>query len=42
MNKYWILFQNFVIFSITAMLMKLNKKNELKYRKWAARKSIPT
>jgi len=42
MNKYWILFKNFVIFSITAILMKLDKKNELKYRKWAAKKSIPT
>ena len=42
MSKYWILFQNFVIFSITAFLMKIDQKNELKYRKWAAKKSIPT
>jgi 1-acyl-sn-glycerol-3-phosphate acyltransferase len=42
MSKYWILFQNFVIFSIAAFLMKINQKNELKYRKWAAKKSIPT
>ena len=42
LNVYWILFQNFVIFSTTALLMKLNPKNELKYRKWAAKKSIPT
>jgi len=42
LNVYWILFQNFVIFSVTALLMKLNQKNEFKYRKWAGRKSVPT
>jgi len=42
MTKYWILFKNFVIFSITAFLMKIDQKNELRYRKWAAKKSIPT
>ena len=40
--KYIILFQNFVIFSITAFLMKLFPKYHLGLRKWAAKKSIPT
>ena len=39
---YWILFQNFVYFAITAFLMKLFPKYHLQLRKWAARKSIPT
>ena len=42
MKKYFILTYNFVVFSITAILMKINPKNNLKYRKWAARKSIPS
>jgi len=45
MNKLksiWIMFQNFVIFSITAFLMKLFPKYHFGLRKWAARKSIPT
>ena len=39
---YWILFQNFVYFAITAFLMKLFPKYHFSLRKWAARKSIPT
>jgi len=45
MNKikvYWIIFQNFVIFGVTAFLMKLFPKYHFGLRKWAARKSIPT
>jgi len=45
MNKiksYLIVFQNFVIFAITAFLMKLFPKYHLSLRKWAAKKSIPT
>jgi len=45
MNKikvYWILFKNFVIYSITALLMKLFPKYHLQLRKWAAKKSVPT
>ena len=40
--KYFILAYDFIIFSITAILMKINPNNNLKYRKWAARKSIPS
>ena len=40
--KYFILAYDFIIFSITAILMKINPNNNLKYRKWAAKKSIPS
>ena len=39
---YFIIFQNFVIFAITAFLMKLFPKYHFSLRKWASRKSIPT
>jgi 1-acyl-sn-glycerol-3-phosphate acyltransferase len=42
MMAYFIIFQNFVIFAITAFLMKLFPKYHFSLRKWAARKSIPT
>ena len=45
MNKiksYWIILQNFLIFSTAAILMKFFPKYNIKLRKWAAKKSIPT
>ena len=41
-KMYWIFIKNFVIFAITAFLMKLFSKYNVQLRKWAARTSIPT
>ena len=45
MNKikmYWIFGKNFVIYSISAILMKMFPHKNVALRKWAARASIPT
>jgi 1-acyl-sn-glycerol-3-phosphate acyltransferase len=39
---YTTLFRNFIYFGTAAFLMKLFPQHNLKIRKWAARKSIPT
>ena len=41
-KMYWIFLVNFVVFSITALLMKLFPKYSLPIKKWAAKTSIPT
>jgi len=42
LKMYWIFGENFVIYSITALLMKLFPDKNISFRKWAARVSIPT
>jgi 1-acyl-sn-glycerol-3-phosphate acyltransferase len=41
-KMYWIFAENFFIFATTAFLMKLFPNQNLKFRKWASRRSIPT
>ena len=41
-KMYWVFFVNFIVFSSTAFLMKLFPKQEILFRKWAAKISIPT
>jgi 1-acyl-sn-glycerol-3-phosphate acyltransferase len=41
-KMYWIFAENFFIYAITAFLMKLFPKYNVKFRKWASKVSIPT